>query len=434
MSRRLSHIIPALLLLLLVYWLCLWVKMDKSLRLTGTPVRVNIGGGVAGDAAGNGTNCITAAAATTEPVTTADVPAEITGAAAAAVAVAAAAEKPDKAEKTGKAEEKTEEVGDKKKQKKEKKEKEEAAEEKAAAKDVVAWWKQMAVKPLQWVISVIAFPLYKRSGSRSDTSPGRRSLRLPTGALVPNLKSTSISKMEEATTNMRGGARFNDPVIMKPPPETPTTGNRAQRDELPEDFFDFDFDFAAEDMIPRMAQPNTTNSQELRKVLGHTELPQGFRGWLSRNPMLVLCWFLTFTVGIPLRYAVHHDACLATKTTLSHLLLASSAFDNNNLASSLARIFSSSRALTLARWLRYAAPSWGKNGDLSTPMYEDVARTWTYFNHACSGALIQKNNSTVSRYPDQKPSAQNPLCRAICTRLLRRLRRYFVKWKFTIRG
>nr|CAE85491.1 hypothetical protein [Neurospora crassa] len=38
----------------------------------------------------------------------------------------------------------------------------------------------------------------------------------------------------------------------------------------------------------------------------------GFRGWLSRNPILVLCWFLTFTVGIPLRYAVHRDAPLAT--------------------------------------------------------------------------------------------------------------------------
>ncbi|KAJ4392389.1 hypothetical protein N0V85_007095 [Neurospora sp. IMI 360204] len=37
-----------------------------------------------------------------------------------------------------------------------------------------------------------------------------------------------------------------------------------------------------------------------------------FRGWVSRNPLLVLCWFLTFTVGIPLRYAVHHDASLAT--------------------------------------------------------------------------------------------------------------------------
>ncbi|KAJ4388275.1 hypothetical protein N0V85_007726 [Neurospora sp. IMI 360204] len=137
-SRRLTHIIPACLLLLLVYGLCLWVKMDKGLRLTGTPVGVNIGGGVAGDAAGNGTDCITAAAAaTTEPVTTPDVPAEITGVAAAAVAVAAAAEKPDKAEQT----EKAEEAGDKKK--KEKEEKDEAAEEKAVAKDVVAWWKQM---------------------------------------------------------------------------------------------------------------------------------------------------------------------------------------------------------------------------------------------------------------------------------------------------
>jgi hypothetical protein len=52
----------------------------------------------------------------------------------------------------------------------------------------------------------------------------------------------------------------------------------------------------------------------------------------------------------------------------------------DNLASSLARIFSSSRALTLARWLTYAAPSWGKNDDLSTPMYEAAARTCTYFN------------------------------------------------------
>ncbi|KAA8628287.1 hypothetical protein SMACR_08819 [Sordaria macrospora] len=38
----------------------------------------------------------------------------------------------------------------------------------------------------------------------------------------------------------------------------------------------------------------------------------GLLRWLNRNPMLVLCWFLTFTVGIPLRYAVHHDASLAT--------------------------------------------------------------------------------------------------------------------------
>nr|CAD70749.1 hypothetical protein [Neurospora crassa] len=134
-SSRPSHIFPALLLLLLIYWLCLWVKMDQSLRLAGTPARVIIGGGVAGDAAGNGTNCIAAAVATTQPDTTADVPAEISGVG--AVAVAVAAEKPDKAEKT---EEKTEEAGDKKKQKKEKKE--EAAEKKVVAKDVEAWWKQ----------------------------------------------------------------------------------------------------------------------------------------------------------------------------------------------------------------------------------------------------------------------------------------------------
>ncbi|EAA29449.2 hypothetical protein GE21DRAFT_6950 [Neurospora crassa] len=135
-SSRPSHIFPALLLLLLIYWLCLWVKMDQSLRLAGTPARVIIGGGVAGDAAGNGTNCIAAAVATTQPDTTADVPAEISGVG--AVAVAVAAEKPDKAEKT---EEKTEEAGDKKKQKKEKKE--EAAEKKVVAKDVEAWWKQI---------------------------------------------------------------------------------------------------------------------------------------------------------------------------------------------------------------------------------------------------------------------------------------------------
>ncbi|KAK3947823.1 hypothetical protein QBC32DRAFT_328279 [Pseudoneurospora amorphoporcata] len=149
-SRRLSHIIPALLLLLFVYWLCLWVKMDKSLRLTGTPLCVNMGGGVAGDAAGNGTNCIAAAAATTEPVTTADVPAEITGAAAPAAEAAKVeiAERPKPEEKAEKSEE-AEEAGDKKKQKEAKMEEEEeeddddAAEEKVVAKDVVAWWKQM---------------------------------------------------------------------------------------------------------------------------------------------------------------------------------------------------------------------------------------------------------------------------------------------------
>ncbi|KAK1779854.1 hypothetical protein QBC45DRAFT_464453 [Copromyces sp. CBS 386.78] len=149
-SRRLAHIIPALLLLLFVYWLCLWVKMDKSLRLTGTPLCVNMGSGVAGDAAGNGTNCIAAAAAaTTEPVTTADVPAEITGAAAPAAEAAKVeiAERPKPEEKAEKSEE-AEEAGDKKKQKKAKKEEEEEeedddAEEKVVAKDVVAWWKQM---------------------------------------------------------------------------------------------------------------------------------------------------------------------------------------------------------------------------------------------------------------------------------------------------
>ncbi|KAK1782620.1 hypothetical protein QBC45DRAFT_367520 [Copromyces sp. CBS 386.78] len=41
-------------------------------------------------------------------------------------------------------------------------------------------------------------------------------------------------------------------------------------------------------------------------------LKTGFQAWVIRNPMLVLCWFMTFTVGIPLRYALHHDASLAT--------------------------------------------------------------------------------------------------------------------------
>ena len=50
-------------------------------------------------------------------------------------------------------------------------------------------------------------------------------------------------------------------------------------------------------------QPTTAVQQEAQT--------SAFRAWLGRNPMLLLFWFLTFTVGIPLRYAVHHDASLA---------------------------------------------------------------------------------------------------------------------------
>ncbi|KAL0465989.1 hypothetical protein QR685DRAFT_575614 [Neurospora intermedia] len=175
-SRRPSHIITALLLLLLIYWLCLWVKMDQSLRLAGTPARVIIGGGVAGDAAGNGTNCIAAAVAATQPDTTADVPAEISGIG------AVAAEKPDKAEKT---EEKTEEAGNKKKQKNQKKEKKkEAAEKKVIARDVgvVAWWKQGETGSKE-VVSEPRASTKKRilarifSSSRALTARGRRKSR-----------------------------------------------------------------------------------------------------------------------------------------------------------------------------------------------------------------------------------------------------------------
>ncbi|KAK3334566.1 hypothetical protein B0H65DRAFT_76528 [Neurospora tetraspora] len=56
-----------------------------------------------------------------------------------------------------------------------------------------------------------------------------------------------------------------------------------------------------------------TSLEKVQPTEAQQDTPKtGFRGWLSRNPMLVLCWFLTFTVGIPLRYAVHHDASLAT--------------------------------------------------------------------------------------------------------------------------
>ncbi|KAK3402615.1 hypothetical protein B0T20DRAFT_485290 [Sordaria brevicollis] len=89
--RPARHFIPALALLVLVYWLVLWAQMGKTLRQSGTPCRVNIGGGVAGEAGGNGTNCITTVAAPAQPITTAGAPAEITGA-------AAAAAKPEKTE------------------------------------------------------------------------------------------------------------------------------------------------------------------------------------------------------------------------------------------------------------------------------------------------------------------------------------------------
>ncbi|KAK3498905.1 uncharacterized protein B0T23DRAFT_433866 [Neurospora hispaniola] len=196
-SRRPSHIFPALLLLLLIYWLCLWVKMDQSLRLAGTPARVIIGGGVAGDAAGNGPNCIAAAVATTQPDTTADVPAEISGVGAVAVAAAVAAEKPDKAEKT---EEKTEEAGDKKKQKKEKKE--EAAEKKVVAKDVEAWWKQ-------------------QNGSRSEESPD------PTDNLDYNsaFSLARIFSSSRALTARAGDNHKNNTTVSRYPDQKPRAPN-----------------------------------------------------------------------------------------------------------------------------------------------------------------------------------------------------------------
>lgn len=54
-------------------------------------------------------------------------------------------------------------------------------------------------------------------------------------------------------------------------------------------------------------QPSSTEAQQ-EDLEQFTE----FEKWIIRNPMIILFWFLTFTVGIPLRYAVHHDASLAT--------------------------------------------------------------------------------------------------------------------------
>ncbi|KAH7632522.1 hypothetical protein B0T09DRAFT_380055 [Sordaria sp. MPI-SDFR-AT-0083] len=78
--------------------------------------------------------------------------------------------------------------------------------------------------------------------------------------------------------------------------------------------------------------------------------------------------------------------------------------------SSLTFIFSSSRGLTLARCIRYTAPSWSKNCDFSTPMYEIAARTCTYLNHTCSGALIQvkmtQNQDTQANAAQAQQQAQ----------------------------
>ncbi|CCC11890.1 hypothetical protein SMACR_05102 [Sordaria macrospora] len=60
--------------------------------------------------------------------------------------------------------------------------------------------------------------------------------------------------------------------------------------------------------------------------------------------------------------------------------------------------------------LQYTAPSWSKNCDFSTPMYEIAARTCTYLNHTCSGALIQvkmtQNQDTQANAAQAQQQAQ----------------------------
>ncbi|KAK3504306.1 hypothetical protein B0T13DRAFT_485386 [Neurospora crassa] len=75
--------------------------------------------------------------------------------------------------------------------------------------------------------------------------------------------------------------------------------------------FNFGVSCSGEESACEGTRPPTSLENTPTTVVQETPRT-GFRGWLSRNPILVLCWFLTFTVGIPLRYAVHRDAPLAT--------------------------------------------------------------------------------------------------------------------------
>ncbi|KAK3495356.1 uncharacterized protein B0T23DRAFT_404085 [Neurospora hispaniola] len=75
--------------------------------------------------------------------------------------------------------------------------------------------------------------------------------------------------------------------------------------------FNFGVSCSGEESACEGTRPPTSLENTPPTVV-HETPRTGFRGWLSRNPVLVLCWFLTFTVGIPLRYAVHRDAPLAT--------------------------------------------------------------------------------------------------------------------------
>ena len=110
------------------------------------------------------------------------------------------------------------------------------------------------------------------------------------------------------------------------------------------------------------------------------------------------------------RSSPHYKVCSCRRTQMATCRPHNIKQRHNSLStpgiSSLTFIFSSSRGLTLARCTRYTAPSWSKNCDFSTPMYEIAARTCTYLNHTCSGALIQVKMTQNQDTPANATQAQ----------------------------
>ncbi|KAK3953896.1 hypothetical protein QBC32DRAFT_386306 [Pseudoneurospora amorphoporcata] len=114
-----------------------------------------------------------------------------------------------------------------------------------------------------------------------------------------------------------------------------------------------------------------TESQETPKT--------GFQAWVIRNPMLVLCWFMTFTVGIPLRYALHHDASLAT------FLLFATWFTMLEIQAAV------KRSEGLAPWLRIIL-----TGSLNAVLWTSfVIMAYTYLDAAVSDRALGKMLDTL---------------------------------------
>ncbi|KAK3399453.1 hypothetical protein B0T20DRAFT_198917 [Sordaria brevicollis] len=104
-----------------------------------------------------------------------------------------------------------------------------------------------------------------------------------------------------------------------------------------------------------------------------------FERWVIRNPMIVLFWFLTFTVGIPLRYAVHHDASLAT------FLLFASWLTMLEIQRAV------KEAECLANWLRIAL-----TGSLNPVLWTSfIMMGYIYIDAAISGRELGKMLDTL---------------------------------------